>query len=135
MEGDGFQADALADNSYCYQFYMQKDPQPIQYRALSALHARVMVLLDTLKDKYHHIIFHNLYNSVMFCQNSIYASNESISSRRTQKDRYCIPSCVAQQELTNRTAIEGDPNCPCLIASSVYDTKLVHYLSLIMDTI
>ena len=27
-EGDGFQADTLADKGYCYQFYMQKYPQP-----------------------------------------------------------------------------------------------------------
>lgn len=26
--------------------------------------------------------------------------------------------------------LEGDPNCPCLIASSAYDTKPVHYLSM-----
>ena len=31
--------------------------------------------------------------------------------------------------------LEGDPDRPCLIASSVYDTKSVHYLSMIMDTI
>ena len=65
----------------------------------------------------------------------------------TQKGRHGIPSCVTQQELTNQTAIEqvqgtvkaakleGDLHCPCLIASSVYDMKPVHYLSMITDTI
>ena len=27
-EGDGFQDDALCDDVYCYQFYMQNDPAP-----------------------------------------------------------------------------------------------------------
>ena len=30
-EGDGFQADALADEGYCYQFYMRNDFPPKQY--------------------------------------------------------------------------------------------------------
>ena len=29
--------------------------------------------------------------------------------------------------------LEGDPGCLCLIASSVYDTKPVHYLSMISN--
>ena len=33
------------------------------------------------------------------------------------------------------TKLEGDPGCPCLIASSVYDTKHVHNLSMISDKV
>ena len=28
VEGDGIQADALADEGYCYQFFMQNNPSP-----------------------------------------------------------------------------------------------------------
>ena len=65
----------------------------------------------------------------------------------TQKGERDIPGCIVQQELTNQTTIEqvqgtvkatkleGDPDCPCLIASSIYDAKPVHYLSMITDVI
>ena len=55
--------------------------------------------------------------------------------------------CVQQEEMKNRTLLdsvcgtvkvaklEGDPECPCLIASSVYDTKPVHYLSMITEKV
>ena len=31
--------------------------------------------------------------------------------------------------------LEEDPGCPCLIASSVYDTKPVYYLSMISNKV
>ena len=80
---------------------MQNDPQPFQYRALSALHARVMALFDTLKDKYHHIGFDNLYNSAMFCQTAFMHPMKVLVHGVTRKGGRGIPSCVAQQELTN----------------------------------
>ena len=46
-EGDGFQCDALAQQGYCYQFYMRNDPPPKKHSStLSPLHARVMALYD-----------------------------------------------------------------------------------------
>ena len=106
-----------------------------------------MALFDTLKDKYHHIGFDNLYNSAMFCRTAFMHPMKVLVHGVTQKGGRGIPCCVAQQELTNRTAIEqvrgtvkvakleGDDDCPCLIASSVYDTKPVHYLSMVTDAI
>ena len=66
-EGDGFQADALAGEGYCYQFYMRNNPPPKQYSQYSSLHARVMALFNTLKEVFHHVGFDNLYNSTSFC--------------------------------------------------------------------
>ena len=60
----------------------------------------------------------------------------------TRKGRQGIPACVQQDKVKNQSKLnkghgtvkaaklEGDPNCPCLIASSAYDTKPVHYLSM-----
>ena len=31
--------------------------------------------------------------------------------------------------------LEGDPDCPCLLATSVYDSKPVHYLSMISEEV
>ena len=107
----------------------------------------MIALFDTLKDKYYHIGFDNLYNSAMFCRTAFMHPMKLLVHGVTQKGGRGIPGCVAQQELTNRTAIEqvrgtvkaakleGDDDCPCLFASSVYDTKPVHYLSMVTDTI
>ena len=56
-----------------------------------------------------------------------------------------IPMHVQQKEVKNRkeqmavrgtvkaAVLEGDPDCPNLVASSVYDAKPVHYLSMVSD--
>ena len=61
----------------------------------------------------------------------------------TQKGMRGIPSCVKQEEMTNRVAqIEArdtvkvavlirDDECPNLVATSFYDTKPVHLLSML----
>ena len=47
-EGDGFQADALCDDGYTYQFYFRNHPAPQKYlsKGLSPLHSRVLSLFD-----------------------------------------------------------------------------------------
>ena len=147
-EGDGFQCDALAQQGYCYQFYMRNDPPPKKHSStLSPLHARVMALYDTLKEKFHHIGFDNLYNSAAFCRASFLHPKKPLVHGVTRKGMRGIPPCVQQEEVKNRTLLdsvrgtvkvaklEGDPECPCLIASSVYDTKPVHYLSMITEKV
>ena len=54
-----------------------------------------------------------------------------------------IPPAVLQQEIKSKkdqikvrgtvkaAVLEGDPGCPNLVASSIYDTKPVHYLSMV----
>lgn len=148
-EGDGFQCDALAQEGYCYQFYMRNDPPPNKYRkqGLSPLHSRVMALFDTVYDLFHHGGFDNLYNSVNFCRAAFNHTYKVLVHGVTRKGGRGIPECVHQLEVKNRTAIaqvrgtvkvaklEGDDSCPHLIASSIYDTKPVHYLSMVSDKV
>ena len=54
-----------------------------------------------------------------------------------------IPPAVLQQEMKSKkdqlkvrgivkvTVLEGDPDCTNLVASSIYDTKPLHYLSMV----
>ena len=58
-----------------------------------------MALFDTLKDKYHHIGFDNLYNSAMICPTTFIHPMKVLVHGVTQKGRLGIPVCVAQQEL------------------------------------
>ena len=146
-EGDGFQADALAQEGYCYQFHMRNDPAPRKYSAYSPLHARVMALFDSLEEKYHHAGFDNLYNSASFCRASFNHNKKVLCHGVTRKGGRGIPDCVKQDEVKNRTKqlqvrgtvkaakLEGDPGCPSLLATSVYDSKPVHYLSMISEQV
>ena len=128
---------------------MRIDPPPNKYRkqGLSPLHLRVMPLFDTLNEFFHHGGFNNLYNSVNFCRSVFNHEKKVLVHGVTSKGGRGIPECVTQEEVKTRTAIsqvrgrvkvaklEGDDTCPHLIASSIYDTKPVHYLSMVSDKI
>ena len=58
-EGDGFQANCLADDGYTFTFYLQNQPAPKKFidMGFSPLHSRVMALYDCLLEEYHMILF------------------------------------------------------------------------------
>jgi len=144
-EGDGFQADALCQDGYTYQVYMRNDPAPSKYlnQGLSPLHSRVMALFDSVDDEYHQCAMDNLYNSAAFCRAAYHHDKKVLCHGVARKGGRGIPDSVLQAEVINRkdqlkvrgtvkaAVLEGDPGCPNLVASSVYDTKPVHYLSMI----
>jgi hypothetical protein len=144
-EGDGFMADALCDDGYCYQIYMRNDPAPAQ--GLSPLIARTMALFDALRDEYHQVGMDNLYNSAGFCRAAFHHKNKVLCHGVTRRRGRGIPLCVLQEEVKNckeqlkvrgtvkAAVLVGDPACPNLIASSVNDSKPVHYLSMISNCI
>ena len=148
--GDGFQSDAICDDGFCFQIYMRNDPPPQKYiiKNLSPLHSRVMWLFDSLNDNAHQVAMDNLYNSAAFCRACRYNHERKVLVHGVaRKGGRGVPACVLQTEVLNRHAqiavrgtvkaavLEGDPGCPNLIATSVYDTKPVHYLSMISEEI
>jgi hypothetical protein len=148
-EGDGFQCDALCQDGYTYSFYYRNHPAPQKYIAmgLSPLHARVMGLFDTLETKYHRIGLDNLYNSAKFARAAYLHTMKVCVSGVTRKGMRGLPDCVLQDEAKNKkmqmkvrgtvkaALLMGDPDCPDLVATSVYDTKPVHFLSMTCDSI
>ena len=148
-EGDGFQSDALCQDGYCYQHYMRNEPAPTKYtsKGFSPLHSRVLSLFDSLKDDHHHCGMDNLYNSAKFCRAAYQHDRRVLCHGVTRKGGRGIPECVKQLEVTKRSEqlrvrgtvkaaiLMGDDGMPCLIASSVYDTKPVHYLSMVSGRI
>jgi hypothetical protein len=106
-----------------------------------------MALFDTLEDKYHHCGMDNLYNSAAFCKAGYTHPNKVLIHGVTRKGGRGIPPSVLQEEVKNRKAqisvrgtvkaavLTGDPECPDLVATSVYDTKPVHFLSMICSEI
>lgn len=143
-EGDGFQCDALCQNGFTYQVYIRNDPAPPKYLklGLSPLHSRVMVLYDLLEDEYHHNAMDNLYNLAAFYKASYKHPKKVLIHGVTRKGKRGIPSEVVQEEEKNwvkqlvargtikAAVLMGDSECPDLVASSVYDTKPVHFLSM-----
>ena len=146
-EGDGFQCDALCENGFTYQFYFRNEPPPKRYKGMSPLHARVMALFDTLQDKYHSCSLDNLYNSALFCRHAFNHPKKVMVGGVTRKGMRGIPKCVVQEEqlskknqdavrgTTKAAVLKGDDECPSLIASSVYDSKPVHFLSMMSKEI
>ena len=146
-EGDGFQCDALCDSGYTYTFYFRHDPPPPKYKNLSPLHARVMFLFDGLRDKYHQCGVDNLYMSAKFCKD-VYNHPMKVKLHGvTRKGKRGLPLCVIQDEVQSKVEQEkvrgtvlaaelvGDPTCPSLLAVSVYDTKPVHFLTMMAEKI
>jgi hypothetical protein len=144
-EGDGFQCDALCQEGYCYQHYFRNDPAPKKYLnlRLSPLHARVMWLFDSLLDDHHQVGMDNLYNSAAFCRAAFLHLRKVLCHGVVRKGGRGAPKCIIQEEVTDRKKqiavrgtvkaahLQGDDVIKCLIASSVYDTKPVHYLSMV----
>jgi hypothetical protein len=143
-EGYGFQCDALCDDGFTYAFYFRNHPAPKKYTkmGLSPLHSRVMALFDTMCDKNHRVGMDNLYMSAKFAKAAYNHTNQVLIAGITRKGMRSLPKAVIQEEVNTPSAqmqvcrtvkaavLKGDPECPSLVAASVYDTKPVHFLSM-----
>jgi Transposase IS4 len=143
-EGDGFQCDALCDNGYTYNFYFRNMPPPPKYINMgwSPLHARMLSLFDALEEPYHRVWMDNLYLSAKFCKGCFKHDNKVLLAGVTRKSGRGFPLSVLQEEVKNKNellkvrgtvkaaVLDGDIECPNLLAVSVYDTKPVHFLTM-----
>ena len=139
-EGDGFQADSLRKEGYTYQVYMRNNPAPLKYlkQGLSPLHLRFMNLFDSLKDEHNHCAMENLYYLTYFCRSGYNHKNKLLCSCVTIKGWRGISDSVKQFEVERHedqlkvrgtvesAVIEGNPGCPNLVVSRIYDTNPVH---------
>jgi Transposase IS4 len=148
-EGDGFQCDVICQEGFTYQVYFRNEPAPVEYtsKGIAPLHARCLWLLDSLKEKYHRCWMDNLYLSAKFAKMCYNHRNAVLLSGVTRKQGRGLPTHVLQEEAKNKTAqmavrgtvkaavMVGDKDCPNLVAASVYDTKPVHFLSMVCESI
>ena len=128
---------------------MQNDPAPKKYlkEGIYLLHSRTMALFDSLKDDHHQVGMDNLYKSAAFCRSAYHHDCKLLCHGVACKAGRFIPKCLIQDEEKNPVVewaargtvkadvLEGDPGCPNLIASSVYGTKPVHYLSMVSESV
>ena len=106
-----------------------------------------MNLFDTLKDEYHQCSMNNLYNSTAFCKAAENQDSKVLCHGVPRKGMNGIPLAMQQEEVKLRVAyihvrgtvkvavLEGDLDCTNLVASSVYDSKPVHYLTMVCKEI
>eukprot|EP00957_Ditylum_brightwellii_P185527 14125107-Ditylum_brightwellii.AAC.1 len=100
------------------------------------------MLFDSLKPEHHQWAMNNLYTSASFCRAAYDHEKKVLCHRVTRKGGRGIPDHVQQEEQKSKAdqrlacgtikaaVLEGDAGCPCLVASSVYGSKPVHYLSM-----
>jgi hypothetical protein len=98
-------------------------------------------MFDQLKGKYLVCGLDNLYNSVRFCRDAFTGNNEVLVHGVARKNGRGLPKCVIQEEVENKNlqakvrgttkaaVLEGDSECPDIVAFSVYDIKPVNFLS------
>jgi hypothetical protein len=146
--GDGFQCDAICDDGFTFSIYFRNEPPPAKYTrmGLSPLHSRVMWLFDQLKDKGHRCRVDNLYMSCKFAKFCYNHDNQILLEGVARKGRG-VPQLVYQEEIQKKSieatvrgtvkaaVLEGDADCPNLVAVSVYDTKPVHFISMVSECI
>ena len=128
---------------------MRNDRAPTKYikKGLSPSHTRVMGLFDAVSNEHHQCAMDNLCNSAAFCKAAFNHSKKVLTHGVTRLGSRGVPSCVKQEEIKNRkqqiavrgtvkaAVLKGDSDCPNLVASSVYDAKPVHYLSMVCTEI
>jgi hypothetical protein len=82
----------------------------------------------------------NLYLSLKFCQKAFVGENKVMVHGITRKAARGLLSIIIQEEKNKNSAalvrgttkaavLEGDPECPNIVAFSVYDQKPVNFLS------
>jgi hypothetical protein len=147
-EGDGFQADVLAQDGWTHQVYLRNEPAPKEYlrMGLCPLHARVLWLFGCLKSRWHVCGVDNLYTSAKFLRVS-YVTARVLINGVTRTSGRGLPPSIIQEAITNKkeqmkvrgtvkaAVLVGDVECPNVVATSVYDTKPVHFLSSVCESI
>ena len=146
--GDGFQCDALCENGFTFSVFFRNEPSPRKYKRMgfSDLHARVMALFDAITDAHTRIWMDNLYVSSLFCR-AAYCHDKKILVAGVARASRGVPKVVMQhiekdkkkalalKGTVKAAVLEGDNRCPQLVACSFYDSKPVHFISMIADSI
>ena len=111
-------------------------------QGLSPLHARCMDLFDSLVHEFHKIVLDNLYMSAKLSKAEFNHTKKVLIAGVARKGMRGIPACVMEDEVkqpkdllaaqgtVKAAVLMGDPECLNLAATSVYNTKPVHFLSM-----
>ena len=132
-----------------YQVYFCNHPSPLKNikMKISPLDYSVMALFDYLQDNNYVCSMDNLYNSATFCRKAYTHDKRLMVHGVERKGVRGIPAVVKQEEVKNRkkqiqvigtvksAVLQGDKECPDLVASSIYDTRPVNFMIMVCTEI
>jgi hypothetical protein len=150
-EGDGFQCDAVCDDGYTFSFFFSHGdapPLPKKFKEkipdLSPTAMRVVWLALRLPNMWSRIYMDNLFNSrklftALYMAKALAHGVARTTGRglpplvrqleeKNVKEAQKVRGCTAAERLVNSL------DCPDLFACSVYDTKPVHMLSTVKES-
>jgi hypothetical protein len=149
-EGDGYQCDAVGNEGYTFLFNFRHGDAPElseKYKdlKLSNTARRVVFLMEQLPHNWTHIFMDNLFNSRKLFT-AAYRAKKLCHGVVRQHGRGVPPSVVMKPATTDSEAdkirgctkaavLRNDLDCPDLVCCSVYDQKLVHLMSTVVDCI
>ena len=142
--GDGYLIDCVGDDGFIFTFYQRTNPAPKKWTDMgfSPTQARVLFLFDQLPGKYYTCYLDNLFMSARLCRMAYVKLDSKVMMHGvTRASGRGLPEFVVQKEVSGvsqkeavigtlkAAVLNGDDECPALIACSVYDSKPVHFLS------
>ena len=149
-EGDGFQCDAVCDRGYTFAFYFRHGEPPKLMSTFDDLKLpptarRVVWLAQQLPNYWTRIYMDNLFNSRKLFSALFRAKALAHGVTRTS-GRGFPPSVVQQEEkntahaeqlrgTTKAAVLKDSADTPDMLAASVYDTKPVHIMSMVSDSV
>eukprot|EP00984_Skeletonema_dohrnii_P025939 scaffold15185_cov72-Skeletonema_dohrnii-CCMP3373.AAC.1 len=147
-EGDGFQCDALCEDGYTFSFYFRHGDAPdVGHKdlALSPTARRVVWLVQRLSNDWTNVFMDNLFNSRKLFTALFREKSKGHGVTRTNGRGVCaeviqpvekdVKKADRLRGTTKAARLINCPECPDLIATSVYDTKPVHILSMVADKV
>jgi hypothetical protein len=147
-EGDGFQVDVLAQDGWMHQVFLIIEPAPKEYlqMGLNPPHAHVLWLFGCLKSRWHVCGVDNMYTSAKFLRVS-YVIARVLINRVTHMSGRGLPPSIIQEAVSNKKeqmkvcetfkadVLVGNIDCPNVVATYVYGTKPIHFLSSVYESI
>jgi hypothetical protein len=149
-EGDGFQCNAICDRGYTYSFWFRcakplnlpatfkhYDLSPTAKRvvwlALQLPNHRTRIYMDNLFNS--HKLFTALYQVKALAHGVARAHGRGLPLAIVQKEEKNVAWAEQLRGTTKVARMVDNRNCPDLLASSVYDTKPVHVLSMALECV
>ena len=149
-EGDGFQCDAICDRGYTFSFWFRHGDPPrlpnmfddlklhptscrVVWLALQLPNIWTQIYMDNLFNS--HKLYMALYRAKALADGVIRTSGRGLPPSVKQDDEKNVKRAEALKGTTKAAVLKNSVDSPDLLAVSVYDTKPVHLMSTVSESI
>ena len=149
-EGDGYQCDAVCEDGYTFSFCFRHGdppdlPDSLKQMELSPTARRVIWLMMQLPNKWTRVYMDNLFNSrklftaaysvFTLCHGVVRTNGRGIADAVIMKEEKTKEAAKKMRGATKAALLKNNAACPDLLVCSVYDTKPVHMMSTVAESI